>query len=373
MIKKIVGISCIFLILSGCYDYHEIENYTIVTAVAIDKTYDNLITVCIEVIKFDKDDYTVYIVEAIGENYPEAINNAILLTGNELYFSHTQVIIISEAVANDGMYPLIDTFYRNQNLRFDMTMLIAKNVEAKEILIVESQIDDIAGLQIKEIIDSNKVVSEIPSMQIYEFFNDISSEGISASLPTIELTTDYKDELTRYISGYAIFKGDELDSFLDKNNTKTLGLLKNKTQSGKVINEYTETTPTYNLEYANCKITPEIFNNHLKYVFEIELDLKLDQLNENKTIISAQERKKLEEEISEAVRKDVIKLIELQIEESETDFLGLGQILYEKYPKIWEENKDNFENILKNIEFSVKVSSEIVSIGNMVIPIDIKS
>ena len=368
--KKCILIIVCLLTFTGCKDYREIENLTIATAIAVDKAENNSIRVCIEVVKFKKDTSEVFLVEGYGKTYPEAINNTIKITGNELYFSHAQVMIKSEDIAREGIYPLIDHFYRNSNLRLDMAMLVAKDVEAKEILTVESQIDDIAGIQIKKIIDSNKLVSEVPSMPVYEFIDDVSSEGVSGTLPVIQLTKDYKGDDTREIGGYAIFKHDSLYQYLDKNQTKTLAVLKNKAESGKAINEYTITTPTYNIEKAKSSIKPKFENGKLSFEFKVDMELQVDELNSKKNILDPKVKKELEEEISLAIEKDINDLILFQKATSGSDFLGLGDLVYRKYPEFWNENKFSFSEYIENMEYIVEVKCKITSTGSMLKSID---
>ena len=349
------------LCLSGCKNYAEVENLTIVTAVGVDKVED-MLEVSIEVVKFTKDSQKVSIVVASGQTYHEAITNAIKITGNELYFSHAQVLILSDEIANEGVYSFMDTIYRNSDLRLDMSILIAKDNSAYEILSAKSLIDDISGLQIKTIIDSNDLVSEVPSMPVYEFIDDVTSEGICGKLPVVKLT-DGKDAEIREISGVALFQDDYIYGYLDKKQTKTIGVLKNKAETGKIINQYVENAPTYNLEKAKTTIKVEIVDKKPKFTFDVKMDLKLiEQQTRQKSILS-ENQKAMEEEITLAVKKDIDDLIKVQIANSGADFLGLGDLIYRKDPDFWKEIRDDFESYIKNLDYTLNVECKIVSSG----------
>lgn len=360
--KKIICILMLFL-LCGCKDYVEIENLTIATAVSVDKSDDDLYLVNIEVIKFNDTDKEPVIIEASGVTYPEAITEAIKIAGGDIYFSHTQAIIISEEIARDGVYSFMDYGYRTNNLRLDMSYIIAKNCKAKEILQASSLTNDISGMQIKKILESNNFLSEVPTIPVYEFIDDVSSSGICGSLNVFELIEDSNGEKLRNASGRALFVEDKLETFLNAKDTKTLGVLKNKSKTGRVINEYDQNTPTYNLLDSKSVIKPIIKDGKLSFEIFLEMDLELAELSK----YTNKSKEELEIDIQNAVHKDVIELIEKQKELYKTDFFGFGDLVYRNYPSAYKsiENTD----FLKYLDYTLEVKCEIKSTGLVLSPI----
>lgn len=349
MKKYIFLIAFLLLSLCGCKDYVEVENLTIVTAIGIDPD-ENGYLLSLEVVKFTDNQPDVTIVQAFGQTYNEAITNAIKITGNELYFSHAQVMIINEEV--EDIYPLIDSAYRSGSLRLDMSFLISTQASAYQILSTKSLIDDIAGVQIQKILESNHLISEVSSMPVYKFICDMSSKGISPSLPVVSLMQTQNDEIIREINGLAYFNGSEIYGYLDKKQAKTLNFLKNNSKSGKVIDEYDKNTPTFNLQDSNTVIKPIVTSSGLFFDFFIQMNLEL--IEKPEPVVD--DFQTMEDNIATAVKKDIDEFIKFQIDNYSCDFLGLTQIAHRKYPSIVDID-------IKNLNYSINVECNIISSG----------
>lgn len=361
-------------LLSSCTDYVEVENLTIVTAVAVDTIENNEMgyKISLEVVKFPNDTTEVTIVEAQGETFPEAITNAIKITGNDLYFSHAQALIISDDIAYKSIYPFIDFAYRNTDFRLNTSILIAKDVTAYEILAVPSLIDDIAGVQIKKILDSNNFISEVPSVPIYKFIDNLTTAGICGFLPVVSIVESEHDTKVREISGLALFENDILYDFIDQKQTKTLNVLQNNAKTGKVINEYDVNTPTYNLKSSKTTITPTYQLGKLSFEFDVKMDIELIEQMTKINSYSVENQAKMQEEITNAVKKDINELINLQKTLSTTDFLGLGNLVYRKFPKVYNDISD-FSYIIENLDYNLNVECKIIGTGLVSTPLSIEN
>ncbi|MFI3115772.1 MAG: Ger(x)C family spore germination protein [Clostridia bacterium] len=369
MKKCILIILC--LALCGCKDYKDIENLTIVTAVAIDFAEDEEYEINLEVTKFTNDKTEVSIIKANGVTFPEAIANAVKITGNDLFFSHVQAVIISQEVASSSIYPFLDFIYRNSDFRLNIPFLIAKDARASEILEANSLIDDIAGIQIKKIVDSNQLISEVPSIPIYEFIDDLATQGKCGMLPVMILNEDSNGVKTREISGLALFDTECIYAFLDEKQTKTLGVLQNKAETGNVINEYVENTKTFELIFAESEIKPKLYDGNLTFEIFVQMELVLiEEPSQNGSEIFVK-LDEIQKEITEAVHMDFDELIHFQIKYAKADFLGLENMVYRKYNEFWQENNGDFCEIIANLDYSLKIDCEIVSTGLVISPITI--
>lgn len=359
--KKMILFSVFILIfLSGCKDYVEIENLTIATAIGVDVDVENpdWYLVSVEILKFDQDTEQVSVISGSGQTYLEAVTNATKQLGSQLYFAHAQVMVISEEVANDGIFTFVDAIYRNSDLRLDMAILIAKNTTAIEVLSAKSDTNDIAGVQLKNILDSNHIISEIPKIPVYEFINKITSDGVLGALSVVVLN----DEI-REIDGLAIFDNGVISEFLDKKQTKTLSFLQNNTKTGRVVNEYDVNSPTFNLEKSHASITPRIVDGRLIFDFKIDMQLELVELAISDNLLDSEALKQLESEITHAVFLDFNELILFQLNNPNLDFMGLGEVVYRKYPTQWGKINLYFENFIENLEYTLDVNCEIIGTG----------
>src|SRR4051812_32078859 len=90
------------IMLSGCWNYREIDNMSIAAGVAIDKSENNkyLMTVEIVEIKGGMESKTVvHTISMTGDTLFDTIRNTISLSGKRIYWSHTKVLILSQDIA----------------------------------------------------------------------------------------------------------------------------------------------------------------------------------------------------------------------------------------------------------------------------------
>lgn len=367
MKKRIFLIFMLSFMLSGCEDYVELENLTIVTAVAIDQDEieANSIKISLEVVQFSGDATEVCIVKSTGESFTQAVTNAVEVVGNDLYFSHVQAVIIGENVASSSIYPIIDYAYRNPDFRLNTTFLIAQNVQASDILTAKPLIDDVMGVQIKDIVKSNELMTQIPTMQIYEFIDDLSTKGICGMLPVITAVEEDGEEVVK-ITGMALFDNDKISGFLDENQTKILAILQNEVQKGTIKGAEGENLPIFNIISAKTEISPKIENGEIIFDFQIKLDIEIREEND----ANEQKNEEMQQKITNFIAKQVDELVIYQKNTEKTDFLGVGNMVYRKYPDEWEEIE--YDEFLANLTYTLKVECEIIGTGLVSTPIQIE-
>lgn len=349
--------------LSGCSDYHEVEDLTIVTAVAIDKGVENRIDICVEVVKIKDNLPDVSYIYASGETYSQAVTNAIKTTGNDLFFSHTAVMILSEEFARDGIMDILNTIYRSSKLRLDMNLIIAESVLASEILTSKPFIETVSGLEIKDVVEISSLQSEVPTVPVYEFIDMVTSEGVSGFLPKISLIGE-----TREITGVALFSQDYLVGFLDEEYTKILSILLNEVKGGVITFDEIQSPISFNLESSKTLITPYIVDGKLRFVFDVKVKLNLAENSAN-----YEDLELIETQINMALKNDINNLLKIAKENPTSDFLGLGELVYKKYTDEWSFLREKFEVFIEFLEYDINVNCEIVGAGLISSPLSPKN
>ena len=127
--KKILLIFFIFL-LSGCYNYRELNSLDIISSVGIDKNGDKYV-VSIQVLNGkqskDSEDSQIIVYDANGKTVNEALRNIHNKTSKELYRGHINNLILSEEVAKDSILDIIDMFQRFTDIRDELNIIVVKN------------------------------------------------------------------------------------------------------------------------------------------------------------------------------------------------------------------------------------------------------
>ncbi len=225
--KKILIILIIPFILSGCYDYNELNDLAIISGVGIDYEESKYI-VTFEVMSTKKEGETSgatssYNISASGKTLVEAFNN----NGNHMdkipYFEHTEVVVISEEVAKEHLEEVAEYIIRSSKFRNEVYLSIAKDVKAKELISKTSEEKPVASTFISDLLEHNKKSSSASYYNLFtESLNNILTQGEDAIMPVFTLKDE---EIT--LMGVGIFKDFKLVDILDIKESQILNLLNN--------------------------------------------------------------------------------------------------------------------------------------------------
>ena len=134
----------ILLITTGCWNYRELNETAIATAMAID--YNNneyevsLLFANGKTKEENKSEITIN--SAKGKTIYEAIKNISLSTPKDIYISHLSLVIISSSIAKNGLNKVFDYLLREPQCHQNFDILISKNSDAKSILSVLNPLAD---------------------------------------------------------------------------------------------------------------------------------------------------------------------------------------------------------------------------------------
>lgn len=129
------------LLITGCWNRRELNDLALVVAMSIDKSGDQYM-VTLQVVdagevssKIGTSGRTPVITYSEkGKHVFEAIRKMTTETPRKLYFSHLQMLVISEDIAKEGISKSLEFLSRDHEVRKDFFVVIAKEEQAKSIL-----------------------------------------------------------------------------------------------------------------------------------------------------------------------------------------------------------------------------------------------
>ena len=384
--KKIIFIITFIIItisLTGCAGYEELNNLSIVTAVAFDKTDDNyelsfLIANSPKAQTSAKEGEaktTVY--EGKGKTIAEASKNIEQIVPKKIYLGHINVVIISEDIAKDGFLKIADWLLRNPQTRKKFYLLQAKDEKAKNILKIVSPLESFPSQSIATLIESNAETKSIATSITYSnFISQILEKGYDPVLPTITIKGNVKDgsneknlettepETYLALGPLAIYKKDKLEGFSTEKESWAINVLKNE---AKEVN--------YNVKYQNQDISIETssLKSKIKIIdtnnIEITISGKGDIYNINNkiNIQNYKEINKIEKAWSNSLKKDLLKVIKKVQTKYKADIFGFGNLIYKNNPKTWEKlEKEWNSKYFPNLNIKIKTNLKIEATGSLV-------
>ena len=380
--KKLLIIP-IILILTGCWNYYELNNLAICTGIAIDKTEDKYeVTYLISNAK--KNEVSAKEGEAgtttysgIGDTIQDAINDLQIKMPFEPYSGHLVVTIISDQVAKEGIENILDYLARDTESRNFFYILLSKNVKAKNILEIISPLQTFPSQTIASDIETSSAkTSLIYEITYNDFIYTLLEPGINPVLNSITIIgnkeegTDSKElsdtipKATIKIDTLGIFKEDKLIGWATKDESKGINLLTNNVENFYVKTKCEDKYMMNYIENMKTKTDIDLENNTVKIDIDgkakiLEVNCKLDLENPN-TI------NEIEKNIKDELNKIIQESAHLVQKEYNTDVLGYGKIIHKKYPKKWKEIKNNWDEIFKKLKIETNINIEIEDQGALI-------
>lgn len=321
--KKIILLLTIFL-LTGCYDYKEINDLALVSLIALD--YDNKYLLSFEIL--DNND-TSYIVNDTGKTIEETFDNINLKIGNKAYFNHLKVLLISENIAKDHLKDIIDYITRNPNIRNEFYIVVCNNTN--DILNIKNDNIKIKSKYISNLIKSNYKTNIIQSDKVYEDFLESIVNPYTYGI-TLKIKNDNNDIV---IDGISVFNDYKYIETLNNDQSSLINLLVNN--CGNII---------LNKDNISIKV------NNIKVKYKINkdsviLDIKAyaSILSNDKNIRNEDNFIKLNNEFSILLEDKFNNLLNY-LNDNNLDILGIDNKYYQKYKII--KNKLNDYNIKIN-------------------------
>lgn len=378
---KIVILLLICFSMSGCFNYREINDLAILTAIGIDKKENNY-NVTLQIVNTqlksqninntNNPDFYTYTFE--GATIQEALRNMIKSSPKRTYGNHLKILLISEEIAKEGLNKGMDFFIRDSESEKQFLMVISRNTSAKEILETTTPLIQNNSQNIYNLIKSNdQYLSEDRGITLDQAMEILLNDYQELTLPSIVLvkeednqnnenenikSTDVASELM--ISETGIFKQDKLIGYLSEEQERSLLLLNNK--GGKVILTEKCDNEGNLMSGEITKYKTKININENTYDVNIKFNFALNQYNCNTDLDKKDNLKKIEKKIESKIKNDVLNSIYGIINTYDSDVFGFADLMYKNKYNYF--NKFYNKSFLKSINFKLKVNINKISKGN---------
>lgn len=361
---------CLGTILTGCWNYREIDKLSIVAGMAVDKQGTAGYRLTIEIVDTKQSGKQTAIqskiIEADGISLFDATRHAIKVTGKKLYWAHVETVIFSRKVAEEDITKVLNFLEQDAEPRESIRLIVARSGTAGEILLGESRDTGIKAYDISNIIKAQKNLSEAPDIQMYQFVSDLEAEGISPVMPTSSLVVQNEKKVIE-ISGTAIFKDAVLAGFLDGEETKSFLFVVDKVEGGLLsepdIPKGEHMPITMEIFKNKTKIRPVLDNGKLYMDIHTDTRTTIGEHGPEGNFSNPDAVDKLEKASEKHLQDNLTKLIKKVQQQFDTDIFGFGQTVKEEIPALWRQIAPQWNTIFRNLDIRVTCKVEIDNSG----------
>ena len=246
--KKIILNLIILIALTGCWNYNELNEFSIVSGVSIDKSGD-VYEMSVLISNSPKSNSSesnssesqVVVYSGKGESIFSALKQIGLISPNELYFGSFSVLVISEEVAKDGISNAVDFFVRYPNSRKNFYVVLSKEAKAKDTLKIMTPLSSFPSQKITDNVKSTtQLQGIISSTNFNDLLSTILTSGTELSINCIEIMGDVEEgsnkeniessEPKTYtkIGNLGIFKNDKLIDWASRDESLGINIINGK-------------------------------------------------------------------------------------------------------------------------------------------------
>ena len=358
--KKLLILLFIPFILSGCYDYNELNDLAIISGVGIDYE-DEEYVVTFEILSTKKSGETSgatssYTVKSKGKTITEAFLNNGNLMDKVPYYDHVDVVIISEDVAKNYFEDVAEFIIRGSQFRNEIYLAIAKDAKAEDIMKATSKEKPVASLFMAELLEHSMDSS---SAGYYEAFtktlSSILTKGEDAIAPVFSLKNK---EIV--LKGMGIFKDFKMQGVISNDEAAVVNLLKNFKTTAILFEHYcsNDKKTVISIYQASIDINPN--NENVKISGTLNGRIYQDSCGYN--LKETKSYEELQNIFTKVITNKMDNVINI-MKSYESNALNIGKAYYNKY-RIEATNKWINQDIIYDLNLKINKKGLIFEVEN---------
>lgn len=364
-------------VMTGCniafFDATQINDVEFIRAVGIDKAPEGKIRFTIATQRIvtggergGSEQKLSEIMYSEGRTGFEAARNFWAYSEKRPFFGHLEYILIGEEAAKDGILKHLDFFTRDPEDRLNLNVFVVKGTDAGEMVRQGNTRDKFVFDRLEGIKEHYWGLSMINRVDLMEIMYILDTEYLSLYIPCVKLTEKtensdgHNEGMDIALEGFAIFEGDRLAGYLEREMARGLSFLRNMAKSG-VLNVRARNGSMVALELisSNRKMKPELMDGELRVAIEIDLKCNIAEIQSSEGVFDHESLRYLEEQSNQLIMDEVMKVIEFA-REKRLDCFAAGDAVMHKYPCKWEDYLEkNWRDIFSEIDFEVTVRTNV--------------
>lgn len=380
--KRIKFLILLLPLLSGCYNYRELNELGITTAVSIDYK-DNNFYVIAEVINPIKQQDASSSNNSPFVNYnssssslQDAFRKVVLESPRQLYAAQLEIIVLSEEVVNNHLEEVLEYFARDPESRTESKIIVAKTEDSTKAITLQTLLTSLSSSNIIKSLDlQSKVLGMSYPVTLNELLNMYIDPYLEVVLPSMALYGNYeigdeKENITTSspkaivkIDGSTITKDNKILGYLDLEESKILNLINGKLKETIIKMNYYDGYIIFEPNRIKVSRELDIKNNIIK--INISGYSKTKEIQSNINLKDPKEVEKLNKALNMELEKKITDTFNSIREKYGTDVFGFQELYYRTNYKYFKENCTNwYEDIYPKIKLEVKANVRLYEKGN---------
>ncbi len=388
------------LLLTGCLGEVQLNQRAIVQAIGIDLGQDGGVELTFQIfapaasgIEISASAENAKIITASGRTVSEAVQNATLTQGKELFIGHNRIVILSKELAEQGVEQTLSYFSANAFSRQNVCMMVSEG-KAKELLSAKINQGILPAETLEKIALNTREAGMLQNIKLFEFLKALENKHESSMIPVAALQPDPEGqsengsgeenaqsgkkgseggssgnsiEQVSSISlvGMAIFSEGRMVGMLNPEESRGLMWIRDAVErTSLLVSDDKYEVASLDIFECDSKLIPVIEGKEIDFILELELQATIGEalLKEGQTV-RMEDIDNLERVGEELIRKECLDAFQKAVREFQADVFNLGNLVWVKDVQIWTEIREDWPSMLKKIDLEVRPDLKIDRVG----------
>lgn len=363
-------LSAVILLLSGCWDYREVENMYIVGGIAVDKGIQgHKYHLTFEVLDLaggqQNSSMKGKLLESEGDSIADAVGAVTKSSDKALYLSDCKVVIFSEDIAAAGMTPVLDWLNRDPQPRFTVQLFISEEKTAGEILKGTGDGQKVVSFDISKLIeDSYSQWGKNNPVRLNEADSLLWGQGKDLTLPCLHFNMEQNQKQIE-LDGTAVFRGDKYTGLLNEEQSQFFLFASNNIQGGMLLTgeKPDDTDICLHIQKSSTDVSSNILGNNIQMDLKTKVKATFDEENTSKNYLKEYGVGTIEKFAEATLEKKIKETIQTEQSEFGSDIFGFGKEIHEKNPTAWKNLGQDWNRYYRNVNCKVTAQVQITNSG----------
>jgi spore germination protein KC len=374
-LKGFVAIS-IVIMLSGCWSRINFDQITVVSAIGLDLNKDKKLQVSVQLVNptlpvaaggATQQRRAIAVYTATGNTIREAIETIKKQSKKDLFFSQTRVILLSEALAKNGLKGIVDFFWREPNQNLNCWVLVTDNSTTVQSLNNSKELLAVSADEWKAYLKDKTNLTVRGGIQLYQFLHHLNQSSYEAAAPGLAPYTAQGNEIIMEIGKLAVFNGYKMSGWLSSNESQMVNWLTHSSKTGIIQvkikkNEYID----FLLDNIHVKITPEFQNDQLRMRTVMKCDAHIETATKEVDLSSKEITLAIEAKINQYLKTEIEQTLDKIFRTYQSDVVGFGEAVHRANPGKWKALRDDWKSHLATVEIAAVTDVRLTKSGLLI-------
>ena len=258
--------------------------------------------------------------------------------------THLQAVVLGPEVCKNGIYCVLERFIRDPGVRRQISIFVTED-DVAQVLDVNNPQEPMPALYLVSLTDNEDWANRMPpDMQLGEISRRIRENAVYV-VPRVAA-----GENSLKMAGGGIFHGDRLVGWLGELETNAYRWIIGEVDTAPILvaapgSKGPRRTEGYLAENTQSIRSVEIVDGQIKLKVKISTEGTLVERQIKEVVWSNEALAEVKKALANRVSMNTKVLIKKAQEEWRLDLFGFGREVEKKYPQLWKEIKDEWNNL----------------------------